>query len=48
MNLVEKKICHANRSTIWYERIYKRSESNLLPSIVRFDRIDGSYDDITN
>ena len=25
--------------------MYKRSESNLLPPIVRFDRIDGSYDD---
>ena len=34
-----------NKSTIWYERIYKRSESNLLPPTVRFDRIDGSYDD---
>ena len=34
-----------NESTIWYERIYKRSESNLLPPTVRFDRIDGSYDD---
>ena len=34
-----------NESTIWYERIYKRSESNLLSPIVRFDRIDDSYDD---
>ena len=25
--------------------MYKHSESNLLPPIVRFDRIDGSYDD---
>jgi len=25
--------------------MYKRSESNLLPPTVRFDQIDGSYDD---
>ena len=31
--------------TVWYKWIYKRSESNLLPSTVRFDQIDGSYDD---
>ena len=34
-----------NESTICYEWMYKRSESNLLPPIVRFDQIDGSYDD---
>ena len=34
-----------NESTIWYERIYKRSESNLLPPTVRFYQIDDSYDD---
>ena len=34
-----------NELTIRYEQIYKRSKSNLLPPTVRFDQIDGSYDD---
>ena len=41
--VMQVKLCKANtRGVTW---TYKGSESNLLPSTVRFDRIDGSYDD---
>ena len=44
----DKKSVTCEQSTVYYKWIYKQSESNILSSIVRFDRIDTTMIMITN